>query len=220
MIIKADSGTFFVFDLDDTLYSEIDFLKSAYKSIAFEIEPKSHVLLFKDMFEVFKSGGNTFEYLMGRIPDRKITMENLLSLYRDHFPKIFLKAGVLEILIKIKNKKGKIGIITNGRSITQRNKLKALGLEQFIDETIISEEFGHEKPDESVYKYFLDKYPGEQFYFFGDNINNDFVSPKKLAWCCIGVLDKKNIHKKLLSGFSIGYLPHCFINKFTEIKII
>jgi putative hydrolase of the HAD superfamily len=220
MIIKADSETFFVFDLDDTLYSEIDFLKSAYKSIAFEIEPKSHIHLFKDMFELYKSGGNTFEYLMERFPEKKITMENLLYLYRNHFPEISLKEGVLGIMIKIKNKKGKIGIITNGRSITQRNKIKALGIEQFIDETIISEEFGHEKPDESVYKYFIKKNPGKQFYFFGDNIDKDFITPKRLAWCCIGLMDKNNLHSFSHSEFSIEHLPHFFINKFTEIEII
>ncbi|MEI6048939.1 MAG: HAD family hydrolase [Bacteroidota bacterium] len=219
MTIKADRGTCFVFDLDDTLYYEIDFLKSAYKSIAFAIEPESHTRLFNEMLKVFRSGANTFEYLIERFPEKNLTRENLLYLYRNHLPEIALKKGVLEILIKIKNNKGRTGIITNGRSITQRNKIKALGIEQFIDETIISEEVGYEKPGESVFRYFPEK-TGEQFYYFGDNMNKDFIAPKKLGWCCIGVLDKKNIHSQNISDFSIEYLPHIFINMFTEIEII
>lgn len=220
MIIKADPETFFVFDLDDTLYNEIEFLKSAFKSIAIEIEPKSHNQLFKKMFDIYNSGGNTFEYLMKRYPEKKITMENLLYLYRNHFPKISLKEGVLKLLKSIKSKNGKIGIITNGRSVTQRSKIKALGIEHFIDELIISEEFGNEKSDESVYKYFLKENPGKKFYFFGDNIDIDFITAKKLGWCCIGVTDKKSIHKQNVNEFSDEYLPHFFIKKFIEIEII
>lgn len=124
------------------------------------------------------------------------------------------------MLVKIKSKNSKIGIITNGRSITQRNKIGALGLGQLIDETIISEEFGFEKPNEAVYKYFLKKDYKWQFYYFGDNLKNDFITPKKLDWCCIGVIDENSIHKFNVSEFSREYLPHIFIKEFSEIEII
>ena len=220
MIIKADSGTFFVFDLDDTLYYEIDFLLSAYNKIAAIIEPESFVPLREKMFQIFKSGGNAFEYVIENFPEKKISTENLLHLYRNNYPDISLKEGVLDMLIKIRARNGKIGIITNGRSITQRNKLKALGLEQFMDEIVISEEIGYEKPDETVFNYFIKKYPEKQFYYFGDNPEKDFIAPKKLNWCCIGIIDVNNLRKFNYSEFSPWYLPHIFINKFTKIEII
>lgn len=220
MIIKANPETYFVFDLDDTLYSEIDFLKSAFKYIASRIDSNSCFQLYEEMFHLFKSGGNAFEYIIEKFPEKMNTIEKLLDLYRNHSPEISLKEGVLEMLVKIKIKNGKIGIITNGRSVTQRNKIEALGLDQFIDETIISEEFGFEKPNEAIYKYFLKKEQKWQFYYFGDNLKNDFIAPKKLNWCCIGVIDENNIHKFNVTEFSNEYLPHIFIEKFTEIEII
>lgn len=220
MIIKANSETFFVFDLDDTLYSEIDYLKSAFKYIASSIEPESFTQLYDEMFSIYKSGGNTFEYIIKNFKKKNYTKEYLLNLYRSHFPQIELKEGVLEMLDKIKEKKGKIGIITNGRSITQRNKIKSLGLEPFIDITIISEEIGFEKPNEMVYKDFLKMNSIYQFYYFGDNLTNDFITPRSQGWCCVGVINEYSIHKINISDIKQEYLPHLFINKFSEIQII
>jgi putative hydrolase of the HAD superfamily len=220
MIIKVNNNSFFVFDLDDTLYLEIDFLKSAYHSISNEISPEISKSLYDEMLKIHSSGGNTFEYLIKKLPEKNLTIEKLLYLYRNHYPDILLREGVLELLIKIKKKNGKIGMITDGKSITQRNKIKALGLEKLIDKLVISEEFGCEKPASSLYESFIEKDATTQFYYIGDNINKDFISPKKLSWCCIGVLDKRSIHKQKLSEFAIEYLPHFFINDFKEIEII
>jgi putative hydrolase of the HAD superfamily len=55
MIIEANDRSYFVFDLDDTLYSEIDFVKSAFKFIAFNTEPDIALELFENMLELFLS---------------------------------------------------------------------------------------------------------------------------------------------------------------------
>ncbi len=220
MIIKATNRTCFVFDLDDTLYHEIDFLKSAFTFIARDLEPDSHFHLFEEMLYIFKTGGNAFEYVINRFPDKNLRVDTLLDTYRSHIPQISLKEGVLKMLISIKEKSGRTGIITNGRKITQHNKIKALGLDKLIDEIIISEEFGVGKPDEAVYKYFQKNDSQGQFYYFGDNFKIDFLAPKKLHWCCIGVLDDGNIHMPDMTIFSQEYVPHLFIREFTEIEII
>jgi len=220
MIIKADKNTYFVFDLDDTLYSEIDYLKSAYYAIAIEISNENGKLLCNEMVQIYSSGGNTFEYLLNKFPEKNLSIEKLLYLYRTHYPNISLREGVLEMLFEIKKRDGKIGVITDGRSITQRNKINALGLEDLVDKLVISEEFGYEKPASLLYESFIESGSEMQFYYVGDNLCNDFITPKKLAWCCIGVLDKKSINQQNLSEYAVEYLPHFFINKFTEIEII
>lgn len=220
MIIKADNNTYFIFDLDDTLYPEIDFLKSGFKLIAGQIKPGSELQLYEKMLSVYKSGGNTFEYLLETYPESIRTLEGLIDMYRYHIPEIYLKPGVLEMLLKIKDKKGKIGIITNGRSITQHNKINSLGLEKFLDSLIISEEIGFEKPAKDVYKPYLADDKKYQYYYFGDNPKIDFIEPKRLGWYCIGVINEDNIHEFNINEFSQEYLPHVFINFFTEIEII
>jgi putative hydrolase of the HAD superfamily len=220
MIIEADYRSYFVFDLDDTLYSEIDFVKSAFKFIAFNIEPDLSFMLYEKMLQLFLSGGNAFSYLLGKFPEKQKTIDDLLSLYRNHIPVISLKEGVFEMLTKIKSKNSQIGLITNGRYITQRNKIEALKLEQIIDDTVISEQFGFEKPNEEVFRYFQMKYQKSSFFYFGDNLKIDFISPKKLGWYCIGIIDENAIHRFSIDDFSQDYLPHAFIKKYTEIEII
>ncbi|MBN1594436.1 HAD family hydrolase [candidate division FCPU426 bacterium] len=45
----------------------------------------------------------------------------------------------------------KLGVITNGKSSSQRAKLKACGLEQWLDFAVVSEEFGAAKPDQAIF---------------------------------------------------------------------
>jgi putative hydrolase of the HAD superfamily len=220
MIIKADSRTFFLFDLDDTLYNEIDFLISGYKRIAAETDPASADDLFRMMLDTYRSGNNTFKAVIEKYPGKNLTIEKLLHLYRNHIPDIVLRDGVLDMFGNIKKRQGRIGLITNGRSITQRNKINALGISLFIDEIMISEESGFEKPDVRIYDYFGQKYPGFRFLMFGDNVRIDFVTPRKLNWYCIGIKDIRNIHAGDQNNTGPDFLPHEFINSFGDIKII
>lgn len=58
------------------------------------------------------------------------------------------------MLINLKQKGYKLGLITDGFSITQGNKLKALDIENLFDIIVISEEFGSKKPDLRNYELF------------------------------------------------------------------
>jgi len=220
MIIKADSESYFVFDLDDTLYRERDFLKSAYYDICNEVLPENAMNLYNEMIGIHDSGGNAFKFLVEKYPAKKISLEKLLSLYRNHHPNISLREGVLDMIQGIKRGQSKFGIITDGRIVTQRNKLEALGLSQLIDKLLISEEFGASKPDSALYESFMESENLKQFYYIGDNIHKDFITPKRLGWFCIGILDAENVHGQKISEVSNEYLPHIFIRNFTEIGII
>jgi putative hydrolase of the HAD superfamily len=220
MIIKADSESYFVFDLDDTLYRERDFLKSAYYAICNEIFPENALNLYNEMVAIHISGGNAFSFLIEKYPAKKISLEKLLYLYRNHFPNISLREGVLEMIQAFKSRDSKFGIITDGRVVTQRNKVEALGISQLVDKLLISEEFGASKPAAELYESFMESDKQKQFYYIGDNILKDFVTPKKLGWFCIGILDSENVHGQKLSEVSNEYLPHVFIKSFTEIGII
>src|SRR5690606_34560020 len=105
-----------------------------------------------------------------------------LKWYREHMPEIKLREGVIEFLEELKNHQVPLGLITDGRSISQRNKLKALKIEGFFDDIIISEEFGSEKPDPENYLYFVNKYGKRDYYYIGDNTGKDFLIPARLGW--------------------------------------
>jgi putative hydrolase of the HAD superfamily len=90
-------------------------------------------------------------------------------------------------------------LVTDGRSNSQRNKIKALGLERWFEERniIISEEFGSEKTDKRNFTYFMEKYPGRSYCYVGDNTQKDFLAPNGLGWNTVCLLDDgRNIHKQ------------------------
>ncbi|WP_315817009.1 hypothetical protein [Paraflavitalea speifideaquila] len=57
-----------------------------------------------------------------------ITIETLLTAYREHVPNIQLNTDAAVFLERLSALSIPAGLITDGRSITQRNKLKALQL--------------------------------------------------------------------------------------------
>lgn len=185
---------YIIFDLDDTLIYEIDFLKSAFKEIAERLDLSNQQILCQKMVLMYQEGGNVFEFLTKTYTE--FTKDQLLLLYRNHFPIIKLNEGALEIINLCKVKGYKLGLITDGRSVTQRNKLKALGIEKLFDKIVISEEFGSTKPDDRNFNVFIEDGISEYFYI-ADNPMKDFIIPNKYGWTSICLKNKGyNVHQQ------------------------
>lgn len=198
-----------VFDLDDTLYKEISFVESGFKAIARHL---GNPLYADEMMSSLRNGKNAFDQLIGN-HSLTTSVEELLSIYRTHFPTIKLETSIVATLDALVSNGKILGIITDGRSLTQRNKIKALGLSRWFtdDNIIISEEFGSTKPDVRNYRFFMSKYPGKIYTYIGDNVAKDFVAPKSLGWQTICVKDNgQNIHSQ---DFNLNeeYLPEITI---------
>ncbi len=204
------------FDLDDTLYKEIDFLKSAYREIALHAAQGDRRLAdqaYAEMLQAYKDGGNAFlrlnEWLGVTTP-----VEEYLAMYRAHRPDIHLEEEVVATLDAQKKAGHTIALITDGRSVQQRNKIAALGLDHWIagEDIIISEEIGSEKPAEANYRRVMERHPeAERFVYVGDNPAKDFLAPNRLGWTTVCLLDNgENIHPQHFGNLEEAYLPqHC-----------
>jgi putative hydrolase of the HAD superfamily len=209
------------FDLDDTLYKERDYLRSAFREIAAYVTGHytgSEEDNYNILITAFENGASPFQEINAKL-NIDVPTEYYLRMYRQHRPSICLSAEALDTLTSLKNKGYILGLITDGRSITQRNKIAALGLGRLFsdDNIIISEEFGSEKPSEGNYLYFVEKYPKADFVYVGDNLKKDFIAPKKLDWYNICLLDDgQNIHRQ---DFKISepFTPNCYIHTLAEI---
>ncbi|WP_179319856.1 HAD family hydrolase [Winogradskyella helgolandensis] len=218
MDIKVDNTTVIVFDLDDTLYNELDFLKSAYKSIAIFVEPNDWKALYSKMFSLYRCKVNVFEFVANTY---KIEISLLVEMYRSHKPSIQLFDGVLEVFDAIKSKNGKIAIVTDGRSKTQRAKLENLGVLNYLDKIIISEEIGTEKPNSANFIAVEKALAGTTYYYIADNLKKDFVAPNTLGWKSVALVDNgKNIHFESHKYMEFQNLPQQFIIDFKDFKII
>lgn len=215
--MQSMSESVICFDLDDTLYKEIDYVRSAYGEIA-EYIGKPEMVSW--MVQWFHEGKNVFVEL-NRYVGRMIPIDIYLSIYRNHYPTLSLSEDVKDTLNNLISTGAILGLITDGRSISQRNKIQALGLEKWFIESniIISEEFGSDKSSERNFRFFMDRFPGGLFYYVGDNPAKDFYMPNELNWETVLLMDDgRNIHQQ---DFTINqeYLPKRRINTISELKI-
>lgn len=216
MVNNESENSVFIFDLDDTLYSEYDYVCSAFRQIS-EYYIKLDQTIFQRMISLFEQGQNVFEYLIENYPNVTNDKEYLLRIYRNHVPRISLTEEAKVFLHHIEVKKLKKGLLTDGRSVTQRNKLQSLGLSKYFDKIVISEEFGSEKPSVENYRAFECLSKSARYIYVGDNPCKDFVTPNSLGWLTVCVTDHgRNIHKQ---DFTLPeeFLPKIIVRDFSEL---
>ena len=214
-----------VFDLDDTLYKEIDFLKSAYRHIASLVSnvnaPEKDV--YQLMIETYQKGGNAFETVVQKYKFRLFSVQWMLGVYRNHKPYISLDDDTRNTLDQLKANGVTIGLISDGRQMQQQNKVDALGLETYMDKSdiIINDKEERHKPDIRSFRTFVDKYgKGCDYWYVGDNTKKDFKGPNNLGWSTVCLLnDGRNIHPQDFDHLP-SILPKYRINKMSDILSI
>lgn len=184
-----------IFDLDDTLYSEIDYVKSGFKEIA-KCYPQIFGLYDK-LYDAFKRGFKPIDYVVEKL-DLIYEKDNWLNIYRTHIPTISLYDGVGEMLARLSKNK-KIAIITDGRPEGQRNKICALKLNEKVDDIIITDELGgisFRKPCTRAFEILKAKYNSEysKMVYIGDNYTKDFIAPRKLGMQSIFFNNKEGLY--------------------------
>lgn len=218
--LMINNNTHIVFDLDDTLYKEINFVKSAYFFINQYIKSKFNIDLSKKIKKCLNDDINFYEYINENLNKNQIfSIEKYLELYRYHFPEIKLSKDSIIFLDKLSANNLDFSILTDGRSISQRNKIKALGLDNLAKNIIISEETGFEKPHLNNFKILERIYPRKKLIYIADNTSKDFLAPNSLNWETICLLDNgQNIHPQNFN-LDIEYLPKTKVNYLTDINI-
>lgn len=171
-----------VFDLDDTLYPEREYVRSGFRAVADMLEARGKAGAFDELDALFEKDR---EGVFDRYADsRGVDAKELVELYRTHAPDIKLFDDVLPALAELRDNGYKLGIITDGRPQGQRAKIAALGLETVVDKIIITDELGerYRKPSEKAFELMCEELcvsPDEMLYV-GDNPKKDFAIKKSL----------------------------------------
>lgn len=214
-----------VFDLDDTLISEKEYIKSGYRYIARIIKDRFKLddnQVFNDLVSLFEiSPLNVFNRLYDkyRIEYSKEMILDLVKEYRGHFPDIQFYNDVLSCLSEL-NKLGiKVGIITDGYAISQRQKLKAIQADKYFDEIVVTDELGRDcwKPHPRAFEVIKEKFDinFNEMIYVGDNPEKDFYISKTYPIKTIRIL-RDGVHKdkSYLEGFeadmSINHLKDIY----------
>lgn len=196
------------FDLDDTLYPEIEFVRSAYREIA---RRYNHPELSELMYHAStpREAFDLATRVIG-LPDATA----LIEIYRNHLPDISLRPEVESTLLVLKNRGITLALITDGRSTTQRNKIAALRLERFFDSDLIfiSGETGGDKTTGLPFCLTEKAASSGPYLYVADNPAKDFFQARKRGWTTIMIMGKKdNIHSQDLSSAAEDFKPHRII---------
>lgn len=197
-IIKERETRALIFDLDNVLYDETEYMFAAYYDIASYLSKYCGVNeneVFTKLVDGFKRKTSMYPRLFDDLlHDLRVDnnlLPTILGIYSCVQSKIKLYEGVEEMLLELK-KKYKLGLLTNGNLKTQKNKVKLLNIENLFDGILYARELGsnNEKPNTMAYKVSLDYLcvlPKNGIYI-GDNPYIDFIGAKKLNILTVRVL--------------------------------
>jgi len=205
-----------VFDLDDTLYDEIDYCKSGFAVVAEflanrpESRPSSMgegeappaECIFAVLWEQLTAGNRTKTFNaaleeLGIDYDDELIGE-LIEVYRNHKPKITLPQDSRDALCELSTKYTLV-LLTDGFLPGQQFKVQALGIEKYFKSIVYTEQLGREcwKPSPAGFEKIMQtlKVEAENMAYIADNEKKDFIAPNKLGFSTIQLIRPARIHR-------------------------
>lgn len=196
-----------VFDMDDTLYLERDYVRSGFEAVGAYLDQNYCLQGFAAAaWGLFLKGarGDTFNRalteLTGTAP--KTLVSECVDIYRSHYPKIKMLDDAQRLLNSLGGKQ--TALITDGPSESQSAKAKALGLYAKLDRVILTDELGPGagKPSRRSFQMLEGEfgYSGQQCIYIGDNPAKDFGAPLSLGWATWRVRRPQSLHEAVATS--------------------
>ncbi len=184
-----------VFDLDDTLFLERNYVRSGFAAVGEYLRNQTgrRVTFEQWMWRRFVSGRREgmFNALSKRF-DLGLTSEDirrLIEVYRCHRPGIRPCRGVEAVLASLRRRRLKLGLISDGFLPAQPLKLQAIGLEKYFHKVIFTEQMGPDawKPSPRAFESIRRtlRIPHAGCVYVADNPSKDFLAPNRLGWLTI-----------------------------------
>ncbi len=192
------------FDMDDTLYDELDYYQSGLAAVASVIAGDyqfAEETVFDALWDIFIQGNHktAFNETLDRFvisygPDY---IGRLVNVLRCHTPRIHLPADSKAVLEALKSNY-RLALITDGFLPAQQLKVQALGIEQDFDVVIFTEALGRQfwKPSTVAFEMMLDKMAlrPQECVYVGDNLEKDFIAPNKLGFKTVQLIRENRFH--------------------------
>lgn len=184
-----------VFDLDDTLFPEHQFVLSGFGAVDSWLRRERGLRGFAEMAAgLFHDGlrGRVFNDALeqlGMAADEDLIAQ-LVTVYRGHDPVLSLHDDARWALARFR-KTHRLGLLTDGYLATQRRKLWALRIESIFDAIVYSDEFGREcwKPSPVPYRAIMRRLDcdGTSCTYVSDNPTKDFLAANELGWTTVQI---------------------------------
>jgi putative hydrolase of the HAD superfamily len=194
-----------VFDLDDTLYDEIEYCKSGFEAVADFLakvpEAPAAKCIFNALWEQFTAGNrkNTFDTALNELGiehDDKL-IEELVNTYRDHVPNLTLPQDSRDVLCEL-GAKYMLALLTDGFLPGQKLKVQSLGIEKFFKCIVYTEQLGREfwKPSPAGFEKIIEilHTKPENMAYVADNEKKDFIAANKLGFLTVQLIRPARLH--------------------------
>jgi putative hydrolase of the HAD superfamily len=216
-----------VFDLDDTLFPEREYVMSGFRAVARWAE--AHLGIdsasgFDELQAMYDRGirGDTFDqWLRSRHVDPTKWVPQFVEVYRQHQPIIEPFPEVPGLLRQLKPRY-RLGLLTDGYLDVQRRKLAALKLEEWFDAIVFTDEWGRTgwKPNTVAFEALLGRLgnlSAAEVVYVGDNPTKDFLAARRSGLYSVEVRRPQGVyahvqppssdHRANLVIRSLGALP-------------
>ena len=196
-----------VFDLDDTLFPEREFVTSGFEAVdAWLRQSKSITGFLEAGIAAFNAGtrGTIFNAVLNRlgVSDKEELILQMVEVYRNHVPKIHLFEDAASALGHYAGRK-QLALLTDGYLRVQQRKVVALGIAHRFSAMVFSDEGGRGawKPSPAPYRRLMNSLqrPGDECVYVGDNPAKDFVTAKALGWHTVRVVREAGEYSLSLS---------------------
>jgi|GEM_PF-837952 len=185
-----------VFDLDDTLYPEHDYVHSGFRAVGEWVMTRwGNGEFYEAAADMFEKGvrGSVFNAALERlgIAYAAEDVAAMLACYRGHLPAIKLFADAAWALERF-GREYPLGLITDGYQETQRRKIEALGIAGRFRALVLSDELGREhwKPSAASYEAAAAQLgvAAAACVYVGDNPRKDFITARQLGWRTVRIV--------------------------------
>jgi putative hydrolase of the HAD superfamily len=174
-----------VFDLDDTLISELEYQRSGIAAVETAITSLYGIPFDGRIQQALEKGvKDIWGWACQQLGLPTEVKTSFLWIYRLHSPKIQLAKGMEGLLYQLISYEANLAILSDGRSISQRLKLLAIGLESLP--LFISEDYQSAKPEIDRFVAIENMWPGCNYIYIADNPAKDFVAPRARNWLTVG----------------------------------
>jgi len=174
-----------VFDLDDTLISELEYQRSGITAVETAIASIYGIPFDGRIQHALERGvKDIWGWACEQLSLPLEVKTSFLWLYRLHRPVISLAPGVRAALDILFGSKANLAILSDGRSVTQRLKLTAVGLDSIP--LFVSEDYRSTKPNAERFVAIEKRWPGCRYVYVADNPAKDFLAPNARGWLTLG----------------------------------
>lgn len=214
-----------VFDMDDTLYPEADFVQSGHRAVAERVWQDLQVDIEPELRRRFLAGQRgdlmsaALKDLGVKIRADYVTTE-LVPAYRNHKPNIQPYVETVPVLSELARRGHRLALLSDGWAFTQRRKLESLGIADFFEKIVFTDELGRDawKPAARGFSYLLDAMgvQAKDAVYVADNPQKDFMGPKQLGMSTIRVVRSGTEHGGALAS-TLRHEAHRQIQSLSEL---